>query len=198
MIPAIQTRYAGCLFRSRLEARWAVFYDTLGVPWEYEKEGFELPSGCYLPDFWLPEQDCWVEIKGEICGLEKCEELALLTRKRVLMFYGNIPDPRMITVCGSVYSADAPGDQGAIMRESFTDENGVVVVGGEDHYWWCMGCCETPGVEFDGRGERVVCRKHRAPRVPGGKGYSANANKILKAYVAARSARFDLTGAPAA
>ena len=52
---AIRTRYSGILFRSRLEARWAVFFDALGVKWEYEKEGYELPSGRYLPDFFLPD-----------------------------------------------------------------------------------------------------------------------------------------------
>ena len=51
-LKAIQTRYKGYHFRSRLEARWAVFFDTLGIKWEYEPEGFELPGGVrYLPDF---------------------------------------------------------------------------------------------------------------------------------------------------
>lgn len=73
-IPAIQTRYGGCRFRSRLEARWAVFFDSCGVKWEYEKEGYNLSDyseeiggytlGGYLPDFWLPEFQAWVEIKG--------------------------------------------------------------------------------------------------------------------------------------
>ena len=49
---AIETMYNGYRFRSRLEARWAVFFDALGVKYEYEPEGFLLPSGkCYLPDF---------------------------------------------------------------------------------------------------------------------------------------------------
>lgn len=65
MIKAIDTRYAGFEFRSRTEARWAVFFDALGVDWEYEKEGFELPSGRYLPDFWLPRLNGWIEVKGE-------------------------------------------------------------------------------------------------------------------------------------
>lgn len=43
-IKAIKTEYKGYRFRSRLEARWAVFFDALGVRWEYEKEGYELPS----------------------------------------------------------------------------------------------------------------------------------------------------------
>lgn len=62
---AIETRYGGCRFRSRTEARWAVLFDALGIKWEYEREGFELPSGWYLPDFWLPEFRTWVEVKGD-------------------------------------------------------------------------------------------------------------------------------------
>lgn len=55
LIKPIETRYDGTLFRSRLEARWAVFFDALNVRWEYEKEGYETPLGRYLPDFWLPD-----------------------------------------------------------------------------------------------------------------------------------------------
>lgn len=62
---AIETTYRGYRFRSRLEARWAVFFDTLSVRWEYEKEGYELgDAGRYLPDFWLPDLECFVEVKG--------------------------------------------------------------------------------------------------------------------------------------
>lgn len=39
MAAALTTRYAGCRFRSRLEARWAVFFDHLGIEWEYEPQG---------------------------------------------------------------------------------------------------------------------------------------------------------------
>lgn len=54
-IKAIETSYGGYRFRSRLEARWAVFFDALGITWEYEPEGYVLSDGtCYLPDFWLP------------------------------------------------------------------------------------------------------------------------------------------------
>lgn len=51
-IKAIETSYKGYRFRSRLEARWAVFFDALGLRFEYEPEGFELSDGVrYLPDF---------------------------------------------------------------------------------------------------------------------------------------------------
>lgn len=64
MIKAIETKYKGYRFRSRLEARWAVFFDTLGLSWEYEPEGFELPGvGRYLPDFYINDLKQWVEVK---------------------------------------------------------------------------------------------------------------------------------------
>lgn len=75
-IKAIETRYKGYRFRSRLEARWAVFFDALGIKWEYEKEGFKLSTGeRYLPDFWLPDDCIWVEVKGEDPGDEYREML---------------------------------------------------------------------------------------------------------------------------
>ena len=51
---AIETVYKGHRFRSRLEARWAVFFDAMNIKWEYEPEGYDLgEAGCYLPDFFL-------------------------------------------------------------------------------------------------------------------------------------------------
>lgn len=41
-IPAMQSQYRGYRFRSRLEARWAIFFDALGVQWQYEPETFDL------------------------------------------------------------------------------------------------------------------------------------------------------------
>lgn len=69
MIKAIETRYAGCHFRSRLEARWAVAFDHLGIAWEYEPEGFETSVGRYLPDFRISAENpalsgiTWIEVK---------------------------------------------------------------------------------------------------------------------------------------
>lgn len=68
----IQTYYAGCHFRSRLEARWAVFFDYMGIEWLYEPEGYVLSDGTYyLPDFFLPECGTWVEVKGSDATLDK-------------------------------------------------------------------------------------------------------------------------------
>lgn len=51
-IKAIPTKYNGVQFRSRLEARWAVFFDHMRFKWRYEPEPFVAPLwGSYRPDF---------------------------------------------------------------------------------------------------------------------------------------------------
>lgn len=63
-IKPIETEYNGYRFRSRLEARWAVFFDIARIKYVYEPEGFQLEDGTYyLPDFYLPEYDVYVEVK---------------------------------------------------------------------------------------------------------------------------------------
>lgn len=62
-IKAIETVYKGYRFRSRLEARWAVFFDQLGIRWEYERQGYDLGGVRYLPDFWIPEKNLHLEVK---------------------------------------------------------------------------------------------------------------------------------------
>lgn len=57
-IQAIETLYAGYRFRSRLEARWAVFFDRLNVPYEYEPQGFAVDDVQYLPDFLIHDTGC--------------------------------------------------------------------------------------------------------------------------------------------
>jgi hypothetical protein len=67
MIKTIPTTYNGIKFRSRLEARWAVFFDELGIKYLYEYEGFELAKKeWYLPDFYLPEYGIYCEVKPSI------------------------------------------------------------------------------------------------------------------------------------
>lgn len=63
-IKPIETYYNNYKFRSRLEARWACFFDAAKIKYEYEYAGWNLHGTYYLPDFWLPELDCWVEAKG--------------------------------------------------------------------------------------------------------------------------------------
>jgi hypothetical protein len=92
MMKAIETRYKGYRFRSRLEARWAVFFDAIGIAWQYEPEGFVFDDGTrYLPDFYLPGFDhpdgTYVEIKPTNDGFDKARKLAS-KGKHVLMLDG--------------------------------------------------------------------------------------------------------------
>lgn len=95
---AIETVYDGYRFRSRLEARWAVFFNRLGIPFRYEEEGFELPNRMrYLPDFHLLDMpghysDIWVEIKGKRPTEEEISKalaLAAATKTLVFIFFGD-------------------------------------------------------------------------------------------------------------
>lgn len=115
-IRAIETEYKGYRFRSRLEARWAVFFDALGIEYEYEPEGFCLPSGkLYLPDFRIKcygmrgrcgshPFDLYVEVKGHMTlddairieefaynsqeGSNECREI-----ENPVLIVGDIPNP---------------------------------------------------------------------------------------------------------
>lgn len=91
---AIETEYKGYRFRSRTEARWAVFFDTLGIRWEYELQGYRVGvrQVKYLPDFYMPEWDKFVEIKAlkniELSEVEKAGLLVQYEGKPVLMLLG--------------------------------------------------------------------------------------------------------------
>jgi hypothetical protein len=84
MIKPIETQYNGYRFRSRLEARWAVFFDTLKIEYQYEPEGFNLDGLWYLPDFFLPsirfskQEGIWIEIKPKFPNSDEREKAARL------------------------------------------------------------------------------------------------------------------------
>ena len=63
-----EASYSSVLFRSRAEARWAIFFDLMGWAWDYEPCHYRLGDGpgalSYLPDFYLPDVATWVEVKG--------------------------------------------------------------------------------------------------------------------------------------
>lgn len=96
----IETEAFGRLFRSRLEARCAVFLEAMGLRWEYEPEGFELPSGRYLPDFKVYDSKLlsgfyWLECKGGIPTAREVQlarELSRATRAAVMFFNGAMFD----------------------------------------------------------------------------------------------------------
>lgn len=100
VIKAIETQYKGYRFRSRLEARWAIYFDVFNINWTYEREGFQLDyycaDGCchtqewYLPDFYLPEIDLFIEIKPfKPQQSEMSKVMGMAMHKRVLVILGD-------------------------------------------------------------------------------------------------------------
>lgn len=108
----IPTAYNGHLFRSRLEARWAVFFDTMGWRYAYEAEGYDLEGKWYLPDFWFPAFNCWIEIKPDSPETYDAKALLLAAKseKRVLVIRGNPwPEDYGIYLCApKMYLFDIP------------------------------------------------------------------------------------------
>lgn len=176
-IKAIQTRYKGCYFRSRTEARWAVFFDTLKIEWFYEHDGYVLPSDSqYLPDFWLPKQDCYVEIKGARPTDDeelKCYELAKGTGKNVYCFFGDIRNPE---------DQDYETNDGA-----YAYLPSSVDVVRDNFYHWCeCSQCGYFGIEYSGRNERLCCPCAKTDRE-----FNCDTPRLRSAYETARSARFE-------
>jgi len=156
IIKPIETIYKGYRFRSRLEARWAVFFDALGIEWEYEPEGFELGDlGWYLPDFYLPSLDMWAEVKPyqiDTGSLEwdKIEALVVGTQKRAVVLTSIKPVPKGTLYNGDfTYTAFFPQEQ---------DEDRWA--SSDDCYMWCA-CCECGGIglEYEGRENRLKCKE---------------------------------------
>ena len=135
----IPTEFAGVKFRSRLEARWAVYFDDLCLEWRFEPEGYQLKSGWYVPDFFLPEvgeSGVFIEVKPEA-------------------FLDELPDlHELFDVSGHPsFVATGPPHRGHGQEREDLYRN--------DWGWdLCYRFCHCPkchkiGIEYEGRGDRV-------------------------------------------
>jgi hypothetical protein len=123
-IKAIETVYNGYRFRSRLEARWAVFFDALGVEYEYEPEGFKHENGeCYLPDFYLCESKTYVEVKanreGAFDELLKATSFVQENGIHRLLILSNIPQDKAPNIWHYPYIYYHSGRNESMMARAF-------------------------------------------------------------------------------
>ena len=142
---AIETEYRGYRFRSRLEARWAVFFDAIGAEWEYEPEGFLLDDGTrYLPDFrirsyrgrgkrWGDDaKEIFVEIKGNMTE-EDLHKIEMFSASKPIIVFGQIPDAERIE------GVRSNGEPYAFWRFDFSKDGGEeyynLVFSEGDKYW---------------------------------------------------------------
>lgn len=94
-IQAIETYYKKTRFRSRLEARWAVFFDAIGLGWEYEPEGYTDGKISYLPDFWLPGLQMFFEVKP---NCDKSDEQMKIDAEKINMLSKGTGRPVIMSV----------------------------------------------------------------------------------------------------
>ncbi len=200
---AIETEYAGCRFRSRIEARWAVFFDHLGIEWQYEAQGYELPSGRYLPDFWLPKilvgvadghagpsRGAFFEVKGPEPTRDemwRCVELGVATGTPAFIAWGGHPDP------SEVYYGRRPDGSSGIVRPFWaralgSDEDRRNDWAGFRYEfaleglpcWQIQPCCGQVALGWPGKA-RCGCFTAAL----------SDHQRLLDAHRAARSARFE-------
>lgn len=190
MIKAIQTRYAGYLFRSRLEARWAVFFDALKLNWLYEPEGFDLPSGkYYLPDFkiQLRGRTLWIEVKpGEEQSGPLEEFIKWAPEEYAGIVLNEIPDPRYVASNHGMFYPGKKSDRPYMMFGG--GETGEA--GWDNFYQFCIcESCKEVGFQFDGRSARIGCGC--AIHTDSDKNYTSDNPAIVGAFAKARGARFE-------
>lgn len=63
------TKSCGCTnrtngHRSSNETMVSIALETMGIPFEYEPQRFDLGNGSYTPDFFLPTMNLWMEVKS--------------------------------------------------------------------------------------------------------------------------------------
>src|SRR5262245_11062087 len=180
-----ETAYNSYLFRSRLEARWAVYYDDLGIEYQYELQGFDLgDAGHYLPDFYLYEWRCYAEVKPPVaCGCRPC-----LTGRAGTPQLGcggdSLWERKAYTLaCGLKGTASVLllyGDPGNYRTHAYMPLAGGTVgcVHNAVRFGACRGCHQP---QLAGLGLGCRC----------GAGISETDITVQDAVVAARSARFD-------
>ncbi len=132
--------FKGVTFRSTIEARWATFMSLMGVDYEYEPDRYNvgLAEG-YVPDFWLPAQRCFLEIKHHAHGTpptaEECRyarALAQTTKSWVFVFFGPLSKAQLSK--GSAYAFSPVADGRTRMQ------------------WWWARCPACRSVDITERG----------------------------------------------
>ena len=57
-------KYNNIWMRSSWEIKYAKYLDKKKLEWQYESKTFDLGNTTYTPDFYLPEHNLYIEIKG--------------------------------------------------------------------------------------------------------------------------------------
>lgn len=145
---------------------------------------------CYLPDFWCPDHGFFLEIKpADLSDAEtqKCHLLAKLTKRKVYALIGQPAAPNWDT---NWYKTNS-----AILHD-WTETGEGEGFGWDSHHLWCeCPVCGKVDIQFDGRSQRIDCHCSTCHLggsfIHGDKGYNFDSPRLLAAYEAARTYRFE-------
>lgn len=93
-----KTYYKGRRFHHKLEAQWAVFFDTLEILYQYEPKGIDIGGSWYFPSFYLPEQRSYIDIKELFPSKEDERKVARFTPNSgasLFIFWGQVRQPSL-------------------------------------------------------------------------------------------------------
>lgn len=155
----IATKYAGVLFRSRIEARWAVMFDALKWKWAYEP----LDLLGYIPDFILEMggRQIIAEIKSDT-DLEELRQYAPKIHlsgwiQEFLILGARLFDGDVIGAIGDDYCVHEGGsletDNAVVFR---CLDCGDLSVRSENLSWRCRLCHSNDGNAHVGSAEGLV------------------------------------------
>lgn len=180
---SLETTVGGVTYRSRLEARWAIVFTMLGLRFQYEPTKLDIGlEKRYIPDFWLPTQGCFIEIKpGHPSAVEedRAKRCAVVTKRTTYIFGCGVP---------------AIGRDGAPTFEDCTEPS---VAHGYRYYpdgqyqtlGWMFGvkeCCGRLAVCFTAHTDQIPCE------CPPDAGYNVGyLHTLQQAFVRGRLARWD-------
>lgn len=197
-VKPIPTKYAGCFFRSRLEARWAVFFNEMGIEWLYEPEGFQIDDNTrYLPDFYLPRLGRWAEVKGHTSNVDDSYRMLLGglvdydgPLASGLLLLGDIPD---VTNATYVYWHELRWRKGVVARSVHFLDDKYMALGVGPGTLSEFSNVETANMPDDANWEatciRISCVDDHT--------WWPLDSKVRDAYVKARSCRFEHGDTPA-
>lgn len=126
----IPTTYRGTRFRSRIEARWAAFFDALKWPWTYEP----IDLAGYIPDFLLgfDAAPLLVEVKPE-------NEREALAQHLPRIAASGWPGEALI-VGASIWELEVPHPLLGALARPVAAPWGTEWELGEARSFWCISC----------------------------------------------------------
>jgi len=183
----METFYNGISFQTRLEARWAVFYDDLSITYNYWREVTHSDGWVSPSHFWLPEQHIFVLIKGSSEDGEatdsrdfEAEAVAVAKREKcnIYTFFGQIP---IVESRVTLDYGDPNNDSAHVVYYAESEEEG-----GFDHYHaWCeCPVCGMLDVQYGGRAARNSCGC-----LQGDRDHNSGSPRLRVAYKAATEAQ---------